>query len=240
LGEASVRIILALLLCVSGLCVCGPAAQAADEPMDKAGIEKTIALIQQWLGGNYSTKAQYEADQASDKPDNEKHRLMYQLFKRVEVPGLAGTIFFEQGSRDGSTDPDMIWRSGFAQILPDETLGVVRFRELEVKDKNAWRNAHLDPQKLKSLSAKDVTWEAACDFLIKLNPDGTSIGGPIPKMQCSRINEGTGERMYADDAIVIKPGEFWFLGRYVDAKGQHVWGNESDELNKLVKFADIP
>lgn len=218
----------------------GHGAQAVETKMSPADIQKSMTLIEQWVGGNYSSKAQYDADQASNKPDTEKHRLMYQLFKRIEAPGFEGTLFFEQGSRDGSTDPDMIWRSGLAQILPDEKLGVVRYRELAFKDEKSWHNAHLAPHKFKSLTSDQLTWNPNCDFLVTLNKAATEVAGPIPKMQCSRINDGTGETMYAEDLIVIKPGEFWFLGRYVNAKGEHIWGNESDELNKLVKLSDLP
>ena len=199
-------------------------------------ITKSMALIEQWMGGTYSTQAQHEADIASDKPDHEKHRLMFQTFVRAQVPGFDGLVFFEQGSRDGSTDPDMIWRSGFVQIFPDSDLGVVRYRELELKDQKAWHNAHLTPEKFKTLTHDQVAWDDNCDFLITLNDASTEIGGPILPLRCSRVNEGTGERMYAEDFIVIKPGEFWFLGRYVNEKGEHIWGNESDEPNKLVRI----
>jgi hypothetical protein len=205
-----------------------------------ADLDKTMSLLERWIGGNYSSQAQYDADQAADKPDTEKHRLMFQLFQRVDAPGIGGVVFFEQGSRDGSTDPDMIWRSAMVQLLPDPALGVVRYRELMFKDQKTWHNAHKTPERFKALTAADVTFDANCDFLVTLNATGTEIAGPIPKMKCSRMNDGTGERMYADDKIVVKPGEFWFLGRYINAKGEHVWGNESDELNKLIRFADVP
>lgn len=217
-----------------------PELKLSDVKMSRAEIEKSMALIAQWVGGNYSSAAQYEADQASDKPDTEKHRLMYQLFKRVEVPGFEGLMFFEQGSRDGSADPDMIWRSALVQILPDEARGVVRYRGLAFKDQTAWHNAHLKPEAFKNLTPDQVTWKPECDFLVTLSNDGTQIVGPIENMKCSRMNDGTGELMYAEDAIVIKPNEFWFLGRYVNAKGEHIWGNESDELTKLIKFAEVP
>jgi hypothetical protein len=220
-------------LLAAALLLAASAAQAAD-------VDKTMTLIAQWIGGNYSTQSQYEADQASAKPDNEKHRLMYQLFKRVEVDAFPGLVFFEQGSRDGSEDPDMIWRSGLVHVVPDEKAGVVRYRELAFKDQKPWHNAHRTPAKFKALTKDQVTWDEKCDFLVTLSADGKHVAGPIEKMACGRMNEGTGEMMYAEDRIVIKPGEFWFLGRYVNAKGEHVWGNESDELNKLVKFADLP
>jgi hypothetical protein len=234
--ETIMRAILIISLCV----LIGSVASAAEPKMSPAEVAKTMSLIERWMDGNYSTQKQFDADQASNKPDTEKHRLMFQLFKRVDTPGLPGVVFFEQGSRDGSTDPDMIWRSALIQLLPDEKLGVVRYRELSFKDQKTWHNAHKTPAKFKALTPDQVSWDANCDFLVTLNSGGTEIAGPIPSMQCSRINDGTGERMYADDKIVVKPGEFWFLGRYINAKGEHVWGNESNELNKLVKFAEVP
>lgn len=213
---------------------------AAAERMTAAEIDRTLGLITKWMGGNYSTAAQYEADQAANTPDNEKHRLMFQLFKRVETTAFQGVIFFEQGSRDGSEDPDMIWRSGLVQIVPDEKLGVVRYRELAFKNQTPWRNAHRDSARFKSLTPEMVTWNANCDFLLTLNADGTEAAGPIPPKACGRKNDGTGEMMYADDRIAIGPGTFGFLGRYVDKDGNHIWGNESGELNRLVKFADLP
>ena len=222
-----------ILLRAAFTCLLTTSAVAAD-------LDKTMGLLERWIGGNYSSQAQYEADQASAKPDTEKHRLMFQLFQRVDAPGIGEVVFFEQGSRDGSTDPDMIWRSAMVQLIPDTQLGVVRYREVMFKDQVKWHNAHKTPERFKTLSAADVTFDPNCDFLITLNAAGTEIAGPIPKMNCSRMNDGTGERMYADDKIVVKPGEFWFLGRYINAKGEHVWGNESDELNKLVRFADVP
>lgn len=213
---------------------------AAADPMSKDDIAKTMSLIGQWMGGNYSTQAQYDADQASDKPDNEKHRLMFQLFKRVDVPAFEGLVFFEQGSRDGSEDPDMIWRSSLVHVIPDPAGGVVRYRELAFKDQAPWHNAHKTPAKFSSITRDMVTWDANCDFLLTLNATGSEASGPIPPKACSRKNEGTGQMMYADDRIAIREGEFGFLGRYVDADGNHIWGNESDELNWLVRFADLP
>jgi hypothetical protein len=228
------RIIVAVLLCA--LC---RMPVAAAEPMSPVELDLAMRLVERWVGGHYSTAAQHEADQAADIPEEQKHRLMFQLFRRVEAPAFEGLVFFEQGSRDGSEDPEMIWRSGLAQVLPDPARGVIRYRELAFKDMAAWHNAHKTPEKFKTLTADDVSWDDRCDFLLTFNADKTELAGPIPPRACGRMNEGTGQMMYADDKIVIKPGEFWFLGRYVDAAGNHVWGNESDVLNKLVKFAEV-
>lgn len=203
-------------------------------------LPRMMTLLERWIGGHYSTKQQYDADQASDKSDTEKHRLMYQLFLKADLPGFDGLIFFEQGSMGGTADPDQIWRAGFLQFIPDPERGVIRQRELHFKDDKPFRNAHLTPEKFKTISRDLLEWDANCDFLLNMSKDETEIAGPIPSKACTRENPGTGAVMYADDRIVIKNGEFWFLGRYRDADGTIIWGNESAELNKLVRFKMTP
>jgi hypothetical protein len=198
-------------------------------------VARMMALLPQWVGGAYSTRAQFEADQASAKPEREKHRLMFQLLQRVELPGFAGLVYFEQGSTEGTTDPEQIWRAGFLQFIPDPSRGVVRQRELHAREPKRFFNAHLTPELFKTVTPDMLTWDAACDFLLTLGPDGREIAGPVAPRACKQTNPGTGAVMYADDRIVVKPGEYWFLGRYRGEDGQIVWGNESGELNKLVR-----
>ena len=221
---------------MAALLLCGlrPAHAAPDD------VATMMRLLPQWLGGHYSTQAQYDADQASNKPESEKHRRMFQLLQRVDLPGFEGLVVFEQGSTEGTTDPEQIWRAGFLQFIPDPGHGVVRQRELHFKDDKPFRNAHLTPSKFKAVTADLLTWDEACDFLLTLSANKREISGPIPAKSCKVVNPGTGKTMYADDRIVVKSGEFHFLGRYRDEDGRVVWGNESGELNRLVRFKAKP
>ena len=44
--------------------------------------------------------------------------------------------------------------------------------------------------------------------------------------------------LIADDAVMIRPDEFWFLGRFVDETGKVMWGNASKEPVKMVRRRD--
>jgi hypothetical protein len=213
---------------------------ALTAPARANDIDRMMELIPRWVGGQYSTAAQYQADQASAKPDAEKHRLMYQLLQRIDAPGFEGVVFFEQGSSEGTTDPEQVWRASFLQFIPDPATGVVRQRSLLPKDAKAFVNAHLQPAGFARLTPDAVTWDANCDFLLKLSDQGRAIAGPMRADVCKRPSPSTGETMIAEDRVVIRDGVYEFLGRYRNVKGEIIWGNESDQLNRLERIVPSP
>jgi hypothetical protein len=211
----------------------------ASSALANPETDRTLALIRQWVHGEYNSKAQFERDLARGVPDNEMHREMHQLFApvTVEIPALQGYLVFQQSAVDGSTDPAMISRVGFLQYLPDAASGAVIQRELNFKDKEPWKNAHLNQQVLRKLTLADFDVNTGCDFFLQTNRAGTEISGVMKKDACRMKNPGTGKDMIADDAVVIRANEFWFRGKFRDEAGRVVWGTESPEMNKLVRVS---
>ncbi len=216
--------ILAVAL-VSGLLE--SAAWAEDKTVE------TLDLIEEWVeDGIYDTSAQFESDYANDVPDNLKHRLMYQVFHKVEIDWLDGITIFQQGSADGTIETTM--RAGILHFFADPAIGKVRQREHNFIIVEDWVDAYKDPEKIASITADDVVFSEGCDFYLEVSDDRSEIRGPMPEGTCKLPAEQLGIELTAEDEVVIRPGEFWFLGRYVDDEGNVMWGTESDELNKLV------
>jgi hypothetical protein len=197
--------------------------------------DHAMALIREWVHGYYDNQAQADADFAANLPDDEQHRLMYQLFAPVSVPGLKGHLVFQQSSTDGSLDPDWIIRLGLLQFFIDPDLGVVRQRELSFKEPQRFQNAHQRPEVLTSLHRDDVTFDAGCDFLLQADPRGDLVAGNMPDGSCRMFNQGIGKPMVADDRVEIRADQFAFRGRWVDEDGNLLWGTASSELNQLVR-----
>ncbi len=219
-----------LLVCLG---LVAASARGAD-----AEAQATLQLVRQWVHGSYDTQAQADADFAAGLPDDQQHRLMHQLFAPVSVPALAGHVVFQQSSTDGSLDPRWINRVGLLQFFVDER-GQVRQRELAFKNPQAFFNAHLEPARLAALTADALTFDAGCDFVLAADADRQLVAGDIPPGSCRLFNEGLRAEMIADDRVEIRPDEYWFRGRYVDAEGRIVWGTASAELNKLVRRAEL-
>ena len=226
-----------LLLATLSLIAAATMALAAGPPASEA--ERTLALIKQWVQGQYNSKAQFESDIARKVPDDEVHREMHQLFApvTVPVPGLEGYLVFQQSAADGSTDPQMIGRVGLLQFLPDAASGAVIQRELNFRNKDPYKNAHLDQDVLRKVTLADFNVNTGCDFFLTANPAGTEIAGAMKEGACRMKNPGTGKDMIADDAVVIRPDQFWFRGKFRDEAGRVVWGTESPEMNKLVRVS---
>jgi hypothetical protein len=203
-----------------------------------AEAERTLGLIKAWVTGVYDNAAQAESDLADPKvADDQKHRLMHQLFMPVSVPvpGIPGYLVFQQSSVDGSEDPEMITRVGLLQFLPDPATGMVRQRELNFIDAAAWKNAHRTPQRLSALKLDAFRVDPGCDFELRANPAGTEVQGPMPAGTCRFFSKGLNRELTADDAVWIRPAEYWFLGRFVDSTGAIMFGNASPEPVKLVR-----
>lgn len=215
-------------------------AAVADSPTTsgattRASPEQILALIRVWVAGRYDNSAQARQDLADPAtPDDQKHRLMHQLFVPVPVavPALPGYLVFQQASVDGSEDPEAIVRAGLLQFFIDDA-GQVHQRELNFKDLGAFKNAHRDPGRLRGLTFEQLRFDPGCDFILSLAPSGEEIGGPMEPGACRFFSPGLNQELTADDAVTIRPGEYWFLGRFVAANGQVMWGNASDEPVKM-------
>jgi hypothetical protein len=204
---------------------------------DGSDAEQTLSLIRSWVTGRYDNSAQAGRDLANSAvPDDRKHRLMHQLFVPVPVavPAIPGYLVFQQSSVDGSEDPETIVRAGLLQFLVGED-GVVHQRELNFRDLAAFKNAHRDPERFRALTLEQVRFDPGCDFLLTRAPSGTEISGPIQPGACRFFSQGLNKELIADDAVTIRPDEYWFLGRFVDETGAVMWGNASDEPVKMVR-----
>jgi uncharacterized protein YbjT (DUF2867 family) len=202
-----------------------------------ADADSTMALVEQWVHGYYNNSAQAQADLERDIPDSHHHRLMHQLLVPVKIPALRGHTVFQQAATDGSMNPRWIVRLGILQFFVDEKTGLVRQRELAFKRQDDFKNAHLNPEKLASLTAADFEFDPLCDFYVTLNPDGERIAGPMPDNQCLLHRPGLEKPLIAEDRIEITADSYSFLGRFLDDAGNVMWGTPSDELNRLVRIS---
>ena len=228
---------LTLFVLVGTLVIFNPVVAPAAETSDL--LTETMTLIEQWVvAGHYDNSAQVERELTSSVPEKLQHRPMFQLFAPIDLTQIDGITHFQQAYAD--SNHDMAVRVGITQYLVDPESGTVRMRELHFHDEQIFYDAYKDPAQLKSLTLDDVWWDEGCDFFLLVNEQGNEIRGPMNEGTCILQDDLFGVELAAEDEVVILPGEFWFLGRYVDADGQVMWGNESDELNKLVFTGTAP
>jgi hypothetical protein len=193
--------------------------------------EQALQRVQSWVRGRYDNRLQAGRDLADPAiPDDLKHRLMHQLFVPiiVSVRAIPGYLVYQQSSVDGSDEPAMITRAGLLQFFIDGS-GRLHQRELNFRDLDAFKNAHRDPERLRTLTLDQVRFDPGCDFLLGLADGGGEVAGPMQAGTCRFFSQGLNKELTADDAVTIRADEYRFLGRFVDAEGRVMWGNASSE-----------
>jgi hypothetical protein len=83
----------------------------------------------------------------------------------------------------------------------------------------------------------DFNVNPGCDFYLTANPERTEVSGEIRKNACSMYSPGIKMTLYAQDAVLIRENEYGFWGRFVDDTGKVRWGNESNELYRLMRVS---
>lgn len=199
--------------------------------------KRVLDAVATWVNGRYDSAEQADKDYEMGIPDAQQHRLMHQLFAPVDVPFLDGVVIYQQSSMDGSEDPEWITRKGLLQFYVSPETGQVHQRELSFKEDAKFFNVHRKPELLKGLSLDDLRWRTKCDFKLVMEAGGQAVSGPMDFGPCIMKSPSSGENIVAEDEIRITPNEYWFLGRYLDADGNIVWGTESDEMNKLKRVS---
>jgi hypothetical protein len=218
-------------------CLAPAGGTAAPEPT--AGAQRTLALVKQWVHGQYDNRAQFEADIARKVPAGEIHRRVNQFFApvTVAVPGIEGYLVYQHASADGSLEPRTIFRVGLLQFITDPATGKLVQRELNFRNGEPWKNAHLKPALLAKATMADVNVNPGCDFHLEANAAGTEVAGRMKERACTMWSDGLKMTLYAEDAVLIRPDEYHFWGRFVDDAGQVRWGTQSRELYRLVRVS---
>jgi hypothetical protein len=210
------------------------------QPTATPESERALKLVKAWVHGQYDNQAQFDQDVKKDLPPGEIHRLMHQFFAPVTVtiPGIDGYLVYQHASADGSQNPDVLFRVGLLQYLTDPASGQLIQRELMFKDGAPWKNAHRNPEILKKATVADFNVNPGCDFYLVANAAGTEVAGKMKDRACTMYSPGIKMTLYAQDAVMIRPAEYGFWGRFVDDTGKVRWGTESNELYQLTRVRD--
>ena len=208
-----------------------PACATSDEDIDR-----TMELIDDWLGGTYDNSSQIAAEIDKNVPEENRHMPLHQVIMPVTIDGFDGLLFYQQLSNDGTTDT--LLGVGLYHYYPDPVSGQVMLRFRMFNDTERFTNAHLDPSVLKSVALEDLHWTEGCEFYFSRNADDSELIGVMKENTCQPVSRRTGQKIRHVDELVIKPGQFWNNARYYDFSGNLIFGNATGEYLKQVRIAD--
>jgi len=169
-------------------------ATAADEP-------STLGRIIDWLDGHYSNEAQI----ATGELDAENN-LLFPVFKKVDVPAFGNHIVYLQwpiGGPDGRLQRQRLWT-----FHEDAETGATRMSFFTLREPERWLDAHIDPAKIREMTAEDTIGYPETCLLPVAFADAT-ITASIPPT-CQIISQATRTTMTLQATITITPNQITY------------------------------
>jgi len=195
-------------------------AQSTAEPIDmdaaaKAApltrMQKELASVLTLWPGDYDNREQVQIDTDMGRKTMEQgaHRRVHAAVRRVDLPQIGAHVLYVEDYVDN--DAAKSFRHGLYVLSADETSKSVRAALWGFREPAKWVGAVRDLDRLKALTAADLTETPGCDLLLRR--DGDEIGGGSDPKTCI-----TGKNRALDFQVRLTTEQVSFRERSLETK----------------------
>lgn len=133
----------------------------ADEKADP--FARDLLILTDWFEGEFDNEEQrwFEKDRRAAIPEEEHHVRLHTAHKRLDLPQFGEHVFYVEEYIEN--DPANIIRQRFVTFESDIEAGAIRMRQGFLKDAEAAKGAHHNPEKLSGLKKEDVFFMSDLD-----------------------------------------------------------------------------
>lgn len=211
---------------------------------DGTPAERDITIIAEMLPGTYDNREQVYFDTRLGVREEARHERLHAIITRVDLPAFGDFVFFLQQSRDNKlTEPH---RLRLFSLQPDSEAEAVRmtiyFLEF-AKGSEKYRNAHLNPEVLASLTPSGVVSIEGCDVFWRR--EAGQFHGAMEEATCRWRSEEFGP-VVSDYQLYLTQDALWERDLTLDPEGNQLVGNVEGVFDKLKRsrdftcYADMP
>ena len=164
-----------------------------------------------WVQGSFSNARQTRegTNALADKPATADAApdLLFPIFKKIDVPALGAHVVYLQwpmGSPEGKLQRQRIW-----VFADDPARNAIMMKFYTLKEPQKWLNAHLEPGKVRAMTAADVIpYPPACDLPFRRH--GDVFLGEIPRGDCKIVSQETKTSMTINGRIIVSKNQVWY------------------------------
>ncbi len=155
----------------------------------------------------------------------EVHEHIHSIFKKVTLPVFGKNVFYVMQYLDG--DSTKIYRQRLYTFVVDQAEQAIRLDIYSFKTDSLYYNAHLNIEKLQSLTPDDMTNTQGCAvYWKKIGPD---FIGSMKEKTCNFISK----KIFVTDSLVLNKNEIWIRDEAYDENGNYVFGHKGKIHHKL-------
>ncbi|HNU07438.1 MAG TPA: chromophore lyase CpcT/CpeT [Pyrinomonadaceae bacterium] len=195
----------------------------------KTKLEDDMRLFLTWFDGRFDNFAQTveEKDSKAEFP----HERIHSIFKRVDLPQIGEYVFYVQQFMDG--DETKIYRQRLYVFTISKAEKAIELKINTFADEKAVMNAHLDPAKLRGLTADKLDAPKGCEVYWRLNATRDKFEGSMKPGACRVVSKRSGKTLIISDDLFLTKDEIWINDQARDEQGNYVFGNRSNTHHKL-------
>lgn len=213
-------------ICVIAFCqillACSPTTDLANSGLSKDVIELTEQLeeLLKWFPGEYDNHQQVYREAVERIDEDHRHRQTHHIFQPITMTVLPGRLIYAQQSQH--YDLKDIYRQRVYSFQIDTSEKAIRLTIYTPKEPELLTDAHLYPDKWKSLSADDFILKPGCDvFWIKKEGQ---FEGYLKHNACNYYSERFGKRVFLNETLTLSKDALLLDDRAVDEEGQLIFG----------------
>lgn len=192
-------------------------------------VSNDFHLMLKWFAGEFDNFQQVQQEKEDSVAVPHEH--MHSLFLPVEIPAVGDHVFYIRQYADG--DPNKVYRIRLYTFHPLEKGERIELRIWAFKEETKFRNAHTEPDILKTLTKDDLKGFPGCELQFKRDGDAFKAKLDINNRTCRVVSSRSGRTLFFGDEIVLTRDEIWIHESAVDDKGNPVFGRKDNVPHKL-------
>ena len=186
--------------------------------------------LEQWLPGSYDSAPQIEYERSIGTAADDEHDRQFRIFARIDAPQLADVVYYSQLKVGGQNGP-IVQQVVFLVEIDEKNRGV-KFNGRRIADPENYVDAHLDPEKWKTIKP-DPRFGGNCDFFWRRH--GALLKGTMNDGTCTMVSRNTNQRMTWHTEWVLGEDDLWVYDNGYYDDGSLVTGRADKAHLKLYK-----
>lgn len=212
------QLILLMMVVSASVMMLLPSAHATNS---RPELESVMAMVIQWLPGEFSSRPQLELERQYGAPPDGEHYDWYRIFAQIDAPHIGEHVIYGQLHIGDKSQPIVPGTQVLYIVSIDEEHMAVSVSGRRIANPEQFAFAHQHPELWETM-AIDPDYGGNCDFRWRLH--GNQIVGRLAQKgeaaidgNCSMTSKKSGINMTWDAEWVLNDGELWIYDNgYLD------------------------
>jgi hypothetical protein len=205
---------------------------ASAQPALHQALQADLKQMMDLFTGEFDNFQQVWKEKEDQKEGKtlEPHEHIHSIFLPVKLAAFGDNVLYVKQYMDG--DPRKIHRQRIYSFSINPSENAIQLDIYSFAVDSLFYDAHLNPQKLESLTPQRMTQTVGCAVYWKKSPDGAFIGYMKPKA-CNFVSKRTGKKIFVTDSLRLSADEIWIRDEAEDEDGNYVFGHKGKIPHKL-------